>query len=121
MENNQSFLTNSKFYADEHFRYGLARSGEFLSSQVTLLENHGHAYQALHNGDRQPTTDEEKHFVEVCKGFAEATTNHEKAWQRFCFKTQHRTVILPFGKTKTAETGDDFDTASDEDLTLELA
>ncbi len=57
MQGLASFVSNKKFYAKEHFPYGLSRSGEFNNDQAALLENHGMAYQELHSGQRAPAND----------------------------------------------------------------
>ncbi len=94
MQDLASFVSNKKFYAEEHFPYGLARSGEFTSNQAALLENNGVAYQELHSGNRVPANDEERNFVLVCQGQREAQTSHEIAWMRYCQKTQ--ITVIPF-------------------------
>ncbi len=75
------------FYGDEHFPYGIERSGEFTREQAKLLVQHGCAYQALAEGSRAPVTREEELFIAVCRGERPAQSVHEKAWQLFCAKT----------------------------------
>ncbi len=94
MYKSESFVTCKRFYADEHFPYGISRSGEFNRDQAKLLEDHGEAYQALHSGLRSPINDEERDFVAVCKGEKQARTEHEIAWMRFCEKTQKRRTYI---------------------------
>lgn len=88
MNESPPFFSSSKFYAEEHFPYGISRSGEFTIAQSDLLLNHGKAYQALHGGTRLPTNDEESMFVKVCRGEKEPQSSHELVWMRFCEKTQ---------------------------------
>lgn len=109
-----AFLSHSKFYAEEHFRYGLARSGEFSSKQALLLENHGKAYQALHDGFQEPADDEERNFLAVCRGEREPSTPHEIAWVRFCQKTSMRPSISVFGVGHPSVPADDNSFASDD-------
>ncbi|WP_263081471.1 DUF413 domain-containing protein [Endozoicomonas sp. Mp262] len=92
-----SFYSESRFYPNEHFPYGIARSGEFIHTHAELLECHGKAYQALHAGLRAPSNEEEMCFLAVCRGEREATTDHEKAWIRFCEKTKKQPSVSPFG------------------------
>jgi uncharacterized protein YifE (UPF0438 family) len=82
------FTANSKFYALEHFPYGLKRCGEFTKDQALLLEAHGACYDALDTGVLEPRCEEEQHFLDVCQGKKEAVTIHEKVWRKFCKKTQ---------------------------------
>lgn len=92
MKNENSFSCTKKFYAEAHFPYGIARSGEFNSVQSALLEKHGVVYQGLHTGELTPVNDEERDFVEVCKGLKEPQTLHERAWVRFCQKIQAKPI-----------------------------
>jgi hypothetical protein len=97
MSEQHSFKSDSKFYALEHFPFGIDRSGEFTRDQALLLEQHGYAYQALSSGERQPVTAEERDFVAVFNGEKPATTAHEKAWLRFCNKIDRGPAISAFG------------------------
>ena len=92
MQDLGSFLSNKKFYGEEHFPYGISRSGEFNNEQAALLEIHGIAYQELHTGLRVPTNDEERDFVSVCEGSKSPQTKHEIVWMRYCQKIQERTA-----------------------------
>lgn len=76
-----SFLSKKPFYAQQHFPYGMSKSGDFTRDQAILLEEHGEAYEALFLGTREPVTEEESEFVAVCNGKKDAVTEHEKAWQ----------------------------------------
>lgn len=86
MTNNRSFSSDRNFYGDEHFPYGLNRSGEFTHVQAELLIKHGSAYEAIDNGSRTPVTDEEKRFRAVCRGECPAESPHEKVWQLYLAK-----------------------------------
>ena len=86
MTNTTAFSSNRKFYGDDHFPYGLDRSGRFTRQQVDLLLDHGWAYKALAEGDQTPVTPEERAFVAVCQGEKDAKTDHEKVWQWYCTK-----------------------------------
>ncbi|MCY4044290.1 MAG: DUF413 domain-containing protein [Cellvibrionales bacterium] len=100
MENIHSCVSQRKFYGDQHFPYGLARSGEFTRQQVALLEDHGEAYQASSEGTREPTTEEENAFVSTCHAEKEPTTSHEIAWATYCNKITKKQQITssPIGK-----------------------
>lgn len=96
MKNNDSFITDTKFLADEYFPRGLARSGEFSRSQVRMLESFGDAYQQLHAGKRSPINEEEQDFVLVCKGKKPAQTEHERVWMQFRKKVDNRIKVSSF-------------------------
>ncbi len=100
MDKYLSFSSRSKFYAEDQFPFGIERSGEFSVEQVTLLHNHGKAYQELHSGLREPVTKEEKEFLKSCRGEKQPGTAHEKVWLKFCEKTQKRSVISAFGSLR---------------------
>jgi uncharacterized protein YifE (UPF0438 family) len=103
MNEKASFICDSKFYGDKHFPYGLSRSGEFTFEQAALLETHGHAYEALYKGERQPETTEEQQFVAVFKGEREAQTAHEKAWTRFLAKIREKHEVSAFGRARSSK------------------
>ena len=94
-----SFYSESKFYPDQHFPYGLSRSGDFNLFQAVLLEKHGQAYEALHFGLREPVNREEARFVEVCRGESPPQTEHEKVWIYYCEKIERKPHISAFGHT----------------------
>ena len=48
-----------------------------------LIEKHLKFYQSLDKGQRIPTTTEQKHFVDVCRGNAKPITDHEIAYVKF--------------------------------------
>jgi len=81
-----SFSADREFNPREYFPYGISRSGEFTCEQAELLISHGHAYRALAEGSREPVTQEEVRFVDVCRGKRDAETAHERAWSLFCAK-----------------------------------
>jgi uncharacterized protein YifE (UPF0438 family) len=96
MSENTPFYSDLKFYGDMYFPYGIARAGEFTVNQVALLEKHGHAYQALHLGMRQPCCEEEKQFLAVCQGEREPETEHERVWMSLQQKANSRRGVSAF-------------------------
>jgi len=68
----------------------MSRSGDFTLSEVQIIETHGVALQALMTKSQIPINDEEKHFILVCEGKADASI--EKAWK----KSQNK-VLSPRG------------------------
>ncbi|CAA0101122.1 Uncharacterised protein [BD1-7 clade bacterium] len=95
MTTTSSFASTKRFYADALFPYGFARSGEFTIQQVALLEEHGVAYDELHNGLRKPANDEERAFVAVCHGQRNAETPHETTWLHYCEKANSAVATSP--------------------------
>lgn len=107
MSKKTSFSSDTKFFGERYFPYGLSRSGEFTRAQVELLESHGKAYESLHLGKQEALTQEEKEFVAVCLGEKEPETSHEKVWSLFCRKTTQPPVVSAFGSMPSADTGID--------------
>jgi uncharacterized protein YifE (UPF0438 family) len=105
----QSFVATRRFFDDRNFPKGFTRSGRFTLAEGNLLEKHGVAMLELEEGQRQPVNDEEKRFVQVARGEAEAETIYEKTWvkyrQRIHEKRKFHTV---FGKKRIADGSDDF-------------
>lgn len=98
MNTSDSFKSKTRFFADQQFPYGISKSGEFTKQQAELLEQHGEAYEALHNGSRTPISEEEVAFISVCNGEKEPETAHEKAWSKFCQVTKKKkSYITAFG------------------------
>ncbi len=79
----KSFDAPKKFFDDRNFPRGFMRSGDFTRSQASILEALGTALKDLHEGHREPTTDEELHFVEVCQEKVPPMTDVERAWQAY--------------------------------------
>lgn len=102
MNSSTSFFARSKFYAEEYFPYGLARSGEFTCRQVELLEAHGKAYQAIHSGSQDPINDEERSFLSVCLGVKEPMTEHEKVWTTFRNKINSSPILVSFNRKNSS-------------------
>jgi hypothetical protein len=48
-----------------------------------LILKHLEFYQSLETGERSPTTEDQKHFVDVCQGHAKPKTEHEIAYAKF--------------------------------------
>lgn len=56
---------------------------DLTSEDIALVSRFESFYRSLENGDREPTTEAQKHFVAVCKRGADITTPHELAWMRY--------------------------------------
>jgi len=48
--------------------------------EESLLRKHMRFYRALETGTRKPTTEIQKHFIQVTRGLAAAETVHERAY-----------------------------------------
>ncbi len=96
MSKTMPFYSELKFYGDLYFPYGIARAGEFTVNQVALLEKHGHAYEGLYLGTREPCCAEEEQFLYVCRGEREPETEHERVWMSLQQKANSRRGVSAF-------------------------
>jgi uncharacterized protein len=117
----ESFQATRKFYDDKNYPRGFNRSGDFTLSEGRILETYGIALQELMSGTKTPINDEEKQFILVCEGKAEATSQVERAWKKYQNK-----VLSPkhfhtlFGRRKVdADESDSNDSDADIDLDLD--
>lgn len=73
----ESFTTTNRYFDNKHYPRGFSRHGDFTIKEAQLLERHGHAFNDLDLGKREPVTEEEKLFVAVCRGEREPVTDAE--------------------------------------------
>lgn len=79
----ESFATNSRFFDNKHYPRGFSRHGDFTIKEAQLLERHGYAFNELDLAKREPTTEEERLFIEVCRGVREPQTEAERVWSKY--------------------------------------
>lgn len=105
----QSFVTTSRFFDNKHYPRGFSRHGDFTIKEAQLLERFGQAFNDLDMAKRDPLTEEERQFVEVCRGAREPVTEEEHVWMKYTKKTKHpkRFHTLSGGKP-TVETAEDY-------------
>ncbi|MFT5760041.1 MAG: hypothetical protein ACI9LM_004825 [Alteromonadaceae bacterium] len=111
----ESFNVNRNFYDDRNYPRGMKRSGDFTLAEAELLEKYGVALMALSSGSRLPITDEEQHFVDVCRGNTIVGNTIERTWLKY-----QNIILTPkqfhtlFGRTKV-EADEDEEVESDSD------
>ncbi|PAP42190.1 DUF413 domain-containing protein, partial [Salmonella enterica] len=79
----ESFTTTYRYFDNKHYPRGFSRHGDFTIKEAQLLERHGHAFNDLDLGKREPVTEEEKLFVAVCRGEREPVTDAERVWSKY--------------------------------------
>ncbi|ATZ10123.1 MaoP family protein [Erwinia amylovora] len=79
----ESFATTNRFFDNKHYPRGFSRHGDFTIKEAQLLEHYGNAFNELDLAKRQPTTEEERLFIEVCRGVREPQTEAEKVWSKY--------------------------------------
>lgn len=114
MSQQNSFHSDSKFWAANFFPKGIGRSGYFNKVQANLLEENGKTYQALADGSMKPRNTEESEFVQVFQSKKEAQTIHEKSWQRFLEVTNQK-YRKHISVSSSLAPSDDFSSYDDSD------
>ena len=77
----KTFLEVSRTRLDnKHYPRGFSRHGDFTIKEAQLLERHGFAFNELDLSKREPATEEERLFIEVCRGVREPQTEAERVW-----------------------------------------
>src|SRR5690242_4795188 len=64
--------------------YALPSPGAFTADEAATLVRFGRWMEALASGAIEPTTPEQRHFVEAARGAAEPETPFERAWAKLC-------------------------------------
>ncbi|SFN40671.1 hypothetical protein SAMN05216516_1076 [Izhakiella capsodis] len=78
-----SFATSNRFFDNKNYPRGFSRHGDFTIKEAQLLERHGHAFNELDLAKREPATDEERRFLDVCRGLREPQTESERVWIKY--------------------------------------
>ncbi|MDU0353726.1 DUF413 domain-containing protein [Paraglaciecola aquimarina] len=82
--NSINIRLGSKIYSDPvNFNYGFKKSGDFSITESDILSAYGQSLLGLEMGELSPETDEEKRFVQVMMGKAQAETRVEKTWVKY--------------------------------------
>ncbi|MDY4279868.1 MAG: DUF413 domain-containing protein [[Pasteurella] mairii] len=79
----ESFSVTRRFFDDKNYPRGFARHGDYTIKESQTLEQYGQAFKALDSGEREPATEEEKAFVQFCRGERPAETFFEKTWNKY--------------------------------------
>lgn len=79
----ESFTTMNRFFDNKNYPRGFSRHGDFTIKEANLLERLGYALNELELGKREPVTEEEKHFVAVCRGEDEPNSETERVWFKY--------------------------------------
>lgn len=79
----ESFTTKNRFFDTKHFPRGFSRHGDFTIKEAQLLEQYGFVLNELNLGKRTPNTEEEKLFLDVCRGLREPKTEIERVWSKY--------------------------------------
>ncbi|QIQ21081.1 DUF413 domain-containing protein [Zophobihabitans entericus] len=110
----ESFSTTHRFFDNKNYPRGFSRHGDFTIKESQILEKFGYAFNELESEKRKPVTDEEKSFVQVCKGKKEPSTDNEKVWLKYlkCINKPKRFHTLSGGKPQV-DPGEDFSDVDD--------
>ncbi|MXP67140.1 DUF413 domain-containing protein [Pantoea sp. Aalb] len=107
-----SFITTNRFFDNKHYPRGFSRHGDFTIKEAQILERYGYAFNELALSKREPITDEERSFIEVCRGLREPQTEAERVWMKYITRINHprRFHTLSGGKPNTDSIEDFNDT-----------
>ncbi|WP_241609622.1 DUF413 domain-containing protein [Rosenbergiella australiborealis] len=110
----ESFVTTHRFFDNKHYPRGFSRHGDFTIKEAQLLERFGFAMNELDLAKREPVTEEEQQFVEVCRGQRSASTEAEKVWSKYMsrIKRPKRFHTLSGGKPQM-DTVEDYTDSDD--------
>lgn len=110
----ESFVSKQRFFDSKHYPRGFSRHGDFNIKEAQLLERIGSALNELDLGKRQPVTEEEEHFVSVCREECEPVTEIEKVWMKYIARIRRpkRFHTLSGGKPQ-ADSMDDYTDSDD--------
>ncbi|MBK4775880.1 hypothetical protein CRV11_03325 [Candidatus Pantoea edessiphila] len=88
----KSFLSENRFFDNANYPHGFSRHGDFTIKEAQILEFYGHAFNELTLSKRKPINEEERLFVEVCKGLRQPKTEAEYVWLKYinCIKRPKR-------------------------------
>ncbi|PPI86366.1 DUF413 domain-containing protein [Candidatus Pantoea edessiphila] len=79
----KSFFSEHLFFDNKNYPYGFARHGDFTIKEARLLELYGFSFNELSLSKREPINEEERLFIEVCKGLREPKTEAEHVWLKY--------------------------------------
>lgn len=110
----ESYNTTMRFFDNKFYPRGFSRHGDFTIKEAQLLEKHGHAFNELDLGKREPVNEEERRFVAVCRGECEPATEAEKVWSKYMarIKRPRRFHTLSGGKPQM-DGSEDYSDADD--------
>ncbi len=94
------------YFDDAHFPRGFSRSGEFTIAESMIMNDYGYTLKCLHDGESMPETPEEKRFIDVVSGHADAESQIEKTWLKYLKASQPKTFMMLTGSTRTPSTSD---------------
>ena len=66
------------------------KSYQYSEEERKLLDKNIKFYKSLDSGNRTPETEEQKHFVEVCKGRKKPRSIHERAYIKYKQAKTHK-------------------------------
>ncbi len=109
-----SFTTNNRFFDNKNYPRGFSRHGDFTIKEARLLERYGFAFNELDLAKREPVTEEERNFLEVCRGLREPVTEAERVWSKYMsrIKRPKRFHTLSGGKPQM-DTVEEFNDSDD--------
>jgi len=72
-----------RFYDNEKFPRGFAKSGDFTLAEEELLTLYGDTMSGLERGELDPINSEEKHFLKTLSQPNKAKSKLERVWLKY--------------------------------------
>ena len=88
------------FFDGKNFPYGFSRHGEFTTREADDLQRYGRTLQALANGERKAETNDERHFLRVCRGTARPRNSLERVWLKYQGLVSRKTAVCSFSMSE---------------------
>jgi len=102
--NSNVFLSDRKFYDDNHFPYGFHRSGDFTITEADILVRYGYTMNQLMKGEIEPSEPEHKRLLQVIKGQEQVKYIEEAVFLKYIHLIDEKEKTFPpVKKVKIAE------------------
>lgn len=95
----ESLISGKTFQDVKNFPYGFSRSGNFSRNESELLMRGGVVATELLNGERVPDTEAQSHFLSVCRGELDASSEFERIWLKYVDLTGRKRFVFSFAST----------------------
>lgn len=83
MDNHQDLRPSAPFYDDANYSRGFGKYGDYSVTEANALHQFGNRLKGLSIEKFSPESEDEKHFLMVCKGESVANTFLEKLWVKY--------------------------------------
>ncbi|CAM3921777.1 DUF413 domain-containing protein [Vibrio aquimaris] len=97
-----------RFFDNEKFPRGFAKSGDFTLAEEEILTLYGDTMQGLETGLIEPDNAEEKHFIKVLENPSKAKSKLERVWLKYIQLARGRKRFHTLNGRSKPETVEDY-------------